>query len=138
MEYPYLGVPAINASLNNPHVAYNFSFTPRNLDEYEELLRNLRYFHLQISKDEIVEYYFMANYYQLRSVTYLNYDDFLKSVGGYRASIGNESLDFYIANQEKIIPKKELVEAMTNFISSNDFQLSRKHFRAPAINWLKD
>jgi len=135
MEYPYLGIPAINASLNNPHCAYSFSRTPQNAREYEEIILNLQDFRIEIKREEIIEYYFMANYYQLRSVTYLDYSGFIQSVGGYRASIGSSNLDFYLANPDKRIPRLELMEAMSNFISSNDLQLSRKHFSNPSINW---
>ncbi|MCX6116139.1 MAG: hypothetical protein NT027_01245, partial [Proteobacteria bacterium] len=33
MEYPYFGVPVINASENNPHVSFDFSITPRDKNE---------------------------------------------------------------------------------------------------------
>lgn len=33
-EYSALGIPVINASLNNPHVAYDFNIHPKNIEEY--------------------------------------------------------------------------------------------------------
>ena len=41
IEYALLGVPVINASVNNPHKNYNFNLHPKNLSEYENLLCNL-------------------------------------------------------------------------------------------------
>ncbi len=37
-EFPYLGVPSVCAS-DNPHVAYNFTVTPKSITEYTELIR---------------------------------------------------------------------------------------------------
>ena len=49
MEYPLLGVPVINASKKNPHAAYNFSVTPKNVYDFEKLILNLEDFYKNIS-----------------------------------------------------------------------------------------
>lgn len=128
MEYPYMGVPAINASLNNPHASFNFSCTPDSKESYEKILHNLDSFTWEINKNEVLDYYFMANIYQLRSLIYFDHDAFLAAIGSYRKSIGVETLDFYLDNPEMRIPRTDLREALSNFIQSGDYQLSRKHF----------
>ena len=49
-EYPYFGIPAINASLNHPHINYNFSVTPKNKNEYLRLIKNLSLLKYKIKK----------------------------------------------------------------------------------------
>ena len=60
-EYAALGIPVINASLNNPHIAYSFNLHPKNINEYEEIIRSIDKIDLNINKNEVYEYYFMKN-----------------------------------------------------------------------------
>ncbi|WP_182186206.1 hypothetical protein [Pectinatus frisingensis] len=39
-EYPLLGVNVINAG-NNPHIAYNFNYNPKTIEEYDKIILNL-------------------------------------------------------------------------------------------------
>ena len=55
----------INASKNNPHMNYNFNFSPQSIDEYEKLILNIKNIKININKNEIYEYYFMRNYITL-------------------------------------------------------------------------
>jgi hypothetical protein len=128
MEYPYLGVPVINASKNNPHVAYNFSLTPSSKEEYEEILKGLEYFEPKINLEEIVEYYFMAHIYELQSLFYIDYATYLENIGGYSNSIGVESLSYFLINTQERISDRNLILAMRNFISSKNYRLERIHY----------
>ncbi len=125
MEYPYLGVPVINASQNNPHVSYNFSFTPSSKEEYEEMLKCLDDFKPEINLEEIVEYYFMAHIYDLQSIFYFNYAGYLENVGGYTNSIGVESLSYFLNNTKERISDRHLIVAMRNFINTDKYRLER-------------
>ena len=128
MEYPYLGVPVVNASRNNPHVSYNFSFTPSSKEEYEEMLRDLEDFEPEINLEEIVEYYFMAHIYELKSLFYSNYDKYLENVGGYSNSIGVESLKYFLNHTKERISDRHLILAMRNFINNKNYKLERIDF----------
>lgn len=69
MEYPLLGIPVINASPNNPHSAYSFSYHPKDLVEYKNLVRSV--VNLKApggeEKREVEEYYFMRHVHNSRS-----------------------------------------------------------------------
>jgi hypothetical protein len=67
-EYPFLGVPVLLSSINNPYVNYNFNIKPKNFSEYDKILKSLDKQFLQkeknkINKKEIYEYYFMNYIY---------------------------------------------------------------------------
>jgi len=128
MEYPYFGVPVINASINNPHVNFGFSLTPKSRSHYEETLMNLSGLDVQIDKEEIYQYYFMANLNPLRSVIFRNYDEFVSYVGGYSNAIGIDSVSFWLKKPEARIPEEQLDDAIQEFILSKDFRLSKNHF----------
>ena len=84
-EYAYHGIPVINASYNNPQVAYKFNFHPRNKVEYEKLLLNLPSItkKLTISKKDIQEFYFMRHIYQDRNWLFDNPSDMISNIGGW-------------------------------------------------------
>jgi hypothetical protein len=128
MEYPYFGIPVINASRNNPHVAFNFSHTPDSREDYEHILLDLQNFSIDIDVNEIFEFYFMAHVYPLRSIIFRDYDRFIAQVGGYSQAIGLDAVKFWLDNPEERIPSKELDLALRNFIKSKDFQFSKNHF----------
>ena len=83
MEYPILGVPVINASLANPHSAFNFSFTPKSVDEYEKTILNLGHELPKIGNDDPYAYYYMRFIHEKKNWMYKNHKSYLQEVGGY-------------------------------------------------------
>lgn len=79
-EYAALGIPVINASLNNPHIAYNFNCHPKNIDEYLDILRSLNDINLNIDINEIYEYYYMKHMHSNNDWLFDNYTNFIESV----------------------------------------------------------
>lgn len=128
MEYPALGIPVINASRNNPHVNYDFSVTPKNITEYESLIRNLSSYSFQINKSEIYEYYYMAHLFNPKSWIYYDYDLFLEDIGGYEKSVSNQVFTEFLRNSPNRRPLFEINSALDKFLVSGDFRLARQHF----------
>jgi hypothetical protein len=128
MEYPALGVPVINASLNNPHVGYSFSITPKNYTDYEQLIMNLQGYKYEIDKSQIYEYYFMAHLLNPKSWIYHDYELYLADIGGYVNSVSNKVYAEFLRNSHNRRGVSELKAAISNFIHSDDFRLSQHHF----------
>jgi hypothetical protein len=63
-EYPAMGVQVVNAGFN-PHVAFDFTWTPKDLKEYESWLLDLASLHKHVDLNEIYKYYFMTYYFCL-------------------------------------------------------------------------
>lgn len=76
-EYPYFGIPVINASNYNPHNAFNFNYCPKTINEYNKLIDNIQNlkFDKEIYRSEIYEYYF-CNFLK----DYYLFDDHIKIV----------------------------------------------------------
>lgn len=71
-EYPLFGIPVINASSKNPHMAYNFSYNPSSIKKYEYLIKNVKNLkdNFYNYKKEIYEYYYvrmMSEYHLFRN-----------------------------------------------------------------------
>jgi len=57
-EAPLLDIEVINADINNPVSAYNFTYTPKDLTEFEFYIKNLDKLEKKYDLSEIYEYYF--------------------------------------------------------------------------------
>jgi len=88
-EYAAMGITVINASLTNPHIGYDFNIHPSSRKEYINLLLNLTdKVKIEISNNDIYEFYYMRHYY-------FNTSDWLLL-----------NRDFYIKNSNKLMSSK--------------------------------
>ena len=60
-EYAAMNIPVINASLNNPHIAYDFNVNPKTRENYQKILKNLKNIKHNINVEDVYEYYFMKH-----------------------------------------------------------------------------
>jgi hypothetical protein len=118
LECAYWKIPVINASINNPHISYNFNAHPKNITELEDFITNYKKLNLDYSKDQLYEYYYMSylsNFYF--------YDDELynhESISDQSVLSYSRWLDYY--NNKK---DRHLREKISAFIDSNDFRMRR-------------
>jgi|688.fasta_scaffold49490_5 hypothetical protein len=96
-EYPLFNIPVINASINNPHIKYKFNIHPRNLKEYKKILLNLNSVNLKIKKNEVYEYYYMANLFKQDNLSLVNYNQIIKYVGGYKFQFTSKVYKYWVS-----------------------------------------
>lgn len=126
-EYAALGIPVINASPSNPHIAYDFNFHARTIEEYRSLLLNLDRLDLKINKQKIYEYYFMRHIFSTEDIFFKNYDRAVDDLGGYYGQFEPKVYDRWL---EDWSPERHraIVEAMRRFIRSGDFRMDYRHY----------
>lgn len=130
MEYPYLGRTVVNASRSNPHVAYDFSITPRDKSHYEEIIRNLRkYCSIKVNREEILEYYFMHNIQGLQSWVFRDQAKLLDEIGGYNASNSSRIYSYFLDTLNRW-DNAEYEHAIKAFLNSKEIRLGSNHFMA--------
>jgi len=61
-EFAYLGVPVVNAG-DNPHIAYDFNFHPKTVDEYAGFIERADRLKIEVNKTDIEEFYYMNNFH---------------------------------------------------------------------------
>lgn len=130
-EYAALGVPVINASACNPHVAYDFNIHPKSVEEYGYILRNLKSLDVKIDRDEVYEYYFMNFIYNTENWLFNDYSKMIKTLGGYSEQFTPRVYDYFL-REWSVGRHKEILETLENFVESGDFRL-RQVERAPEI-----
>jgi hypothetical protein len=125
-EYAALGVPVINCSLCNPHIAYNFNMHPKSVEEYRQLLLNLDSLSFEIDKRQVYEYYYMKNIYNSSDLFFNSYEDTVKELGGYMAQFTDAVYEKWM---EEWTPNKHqsITSAIQAYIRSDDFRMDSKY-----------
>ncbi len=123
VEYALLGVPVINASINNPHKNYNFNLHPKDLNEYEKLLTNLDKINLKIDKNEIYEFYFMRHIFVDKDWLIKDRKEMLKKIDGYDNLFTYKMYKYWLSNfNDK--HHLDIMKKIENFIISDDLCLN--------------
>lgn len=123
-EYPLHGIPVVNASTVHPHIAFDFTVTPRSLEEYIEILGNLENLRLSNVREETLRYYFVKNIYYTPNIFF---DDYQGQIRNALPRNSAKALDSWI-RQWGDSKHAMLVEALDNFVTSRDDRLCWQHF----------
>ena len=121
-EFAALGVPVVNASLNNPHIAYNFNLHPKSVDEYRETLRNLEQINLKIDINEVYEYYFMKHLYKSSNWLFDNYEKMQEELGGYYEQYSPKIYEAWML-ELSFAKHAGILEKLDIFVDSGEYRL---------------
>ena len=126
-EYPALGVQVLNAGFN-PHIAYDFNWHARSLQEYEHYLRNLHTLSKQIRIEEMYEFYFV--HYRLcriDDIIFPSYFDYCQTVPWYELGSSNSFHAFITQfSQER---HKNIIARIGEFIDSKRHHMFELNFK---------
>lgn len=126
-EYAALGVPVINASMNNPHIAYDFNLHPKIVEEYRRLLMAPELWNIVIDKQQIYEYYFMRHIYNTENLFFEDSKRMIDELGGYDAqftpAVYQKWLDEWSMEKHQTI-----LLSLQKFIKSGDFRMDYTHY----------
>ncbi len=111
MEYAYHGVPVINASPNNVHIAFDFNLHPKSIGEYEALLLSLEKLSLNIPKEQILDYYFLKNFVFHQSWIWSSLEEMTVGIGGDNMLSTNEILNYFFKVYSPELEAKALKNA---------------------------
>lgn len=121
-EYAALGVPVINASLNNPHIAYDFNLHARDVDHYRGLLENIEKLEFSIDQRQVYEYYFMRNIYNTENLFFEDYDCAIADIGGYDEQFTPAIYKKWLAKWSSS-RHADIVKALHKFAQSKEFRM---------------
>ena len=116
-----LGVPVINASSNNPHVAYTFNLNPDSVVEYKKMLLDLENLNFSPQKDEVYEYYYMRNIYNTENLFFRNYQKTIELIGGYKFQFTHEIYQRWISEFDHNLHYL-IIDKVKRFIESGSFR----------------
>ena len=122
-EYAAMGISVVNASVNNPHVAYNFNCHPKSIKEYEDVLLNLDTLKINIKHEEVCEYYFMKNIYNNENWLFRDYQAMIKKMGGYKEQFSSKIYDYWLNEWDEELDNK-VMQRLRNFLSSQQYRMN--------------
>ncbi len=127
-EIPFFGIPIINASLNNPHINYNFNIHPKNKKELEKIIINFNKYRkkLKINKNEMYEYYFMRNIYYDKNWIMNTHNKMIKEIG-YWGQWTYKMYEYWLKNFNKKKHEK-LISSLEKYIKSNEYRLKNSEY----------
>lgn len=126
-EYAALGIPVINASQNNPHIAYDFNLHVKDVADYRRLLIGLDQLNFAIDKQQVYEYYFMRYIFNTEDLFYSRYNTKLDEPCNYDQQFTPVAYDQWL---DEWTPEKHqaIISALQSFIKSGDFRMDYKHY----------
>ena len=126
-EYAALGVPVINASQNNPHIAYDFNLHAKDIEDYRRLLMGLDQLDFIIDRQQVYEYYFMRHIYSTEDIFFNSYKTTIGELGGYDEQFTPAVYDKWLNewNPEK---HQVIISALQAYIQSGDFRMDYRHY----------
>jgi len=127
VEYPYFNIPVINASINNPHINYNFNFNPKSKKDYKSILKRLNKIkNRKYSKKEIYEYYFMRNIFTDKNWLINDLSKMVKFVGGYDGMWSSKFYEYWIRHLN-IKKHQNIIKSIENLIASRENFININH-----------
>ena len=126
-EYAALGVPVINASMNNPHIAYDFNLHARDVEHYRELLENLDSLDFSINQRAVYEYYFMRFIYNTENIFFENYGRVIDELGCRNAQFTPAIYEKWVAEWSPL-RHEEITKALHDFLRSGEFRMNETFY----------
>jgi len=126
-EYAYHNIPVLTGSRNCPTYDYDFNIHSSSKKEFADKVKNLRNIKIDIDRNQVLEFYFMASVYRNNDIfTNYAYSDFLKRNENWEALFSDKIYDFFVRNWNEVDHKKKL-KCIENFFKSGDYYLDYKH-----------
>jgi len=122
-EYASMGIPVINASLKNPHIAYNFNLHPVDVEDYRKMLTHLDELGLEIKNEEVCEFYYMRHLHYSWDLFFASYTGTLEELGGSKGLLSSDVYRLWL--REWTLEKHQSIcENFEEFIESGKFRMT--------------
>ena len=126
-EYAYYNIPVLTSSKNCPTHDYDFNIHSNSKKEFEDKVKNLKNIKIDIDRNKVLEFYFMASVYRNHDMlTNYAYSNFLNKNQNWEALFSDKIYDFFVRNWNEVDHKKKL-NCIENFFKSGDYFLDYRH-----------
>jgi len=123
LEYAAKNITVINASLNNPHISYNFNIHPKSKEELKDLIFNLsKHVNADLFSDDIYKCYFMKYLFYDHNIFFSNFKSAERQIGGYESLFSSKIYDHWINYFTPTIQNKIELN-LKKFILSGEYKI---------------
>ncbi|TRZ93416.1 MAG: hypothetical protein D4R84_10355 [Rhodocyclaceae bacterium] len=117
----------INASQNNPHIAYDFNLHAKDIEDYRRMIMGLNQLDFAIDKQQVYEYYFMRYIFNTKDLFFDSYGKTIDKLGGYEQQFTPAAYEQWL---DEWTPEKHqaITSALESFIQTGDFRMDYRHY----------
>ncbi len=123
LEYAAKNITVINASLNNPHISYDFNIHPKSKEELKSIILNLKnYINLNLFSDDVYKCYYMKYLYHNYNIFFHDFKAVEKLLGGYDNLNSSKIFDHWMNGLTPNIHTK-IKSKLQKFILSKEYKM---------------
>ena len=123
IEYAAKNITVINASLNNPHISFDFNIHPKSKEELKNIIFNLSsYINKNRFSEDVYKCYYMKYLHHDFNIFFSNFEDVQMQMGGYNSLFSSKIYDYWISNFTPEIQNKIELN-LKKFILSGEYKL---------------
>ena len=123
IEYAAKNITVINASLNNPHISFDFNIHPKSKEELKNIMFNLKsYVNKNLFSEDVYKCYYMKYLHHDFNIFFSNFDNVQKHMGGYNALFSSKIYNYWIDNYSPDRQSK-IEQNLETFIFSREYKL---------------
>ena len=123
IEYAAKNITVINASLNNPHISYDFNIHPKSKEEFKNIIFNLKtYINANLFSDDVYKCYYMKYRYHDYNIFFSNFESTMRQMGGYYSLFSSKIYDQWIGYYTPDIQNKIELN-LKKFVLSREYKI---------------
>tara|TARA_B100000902_G_scaffold397782_1_gene462568 strand:- start:445 stop:2094 length:1650 start_codon:yes stop_codon:yes gene_type:complete len=126
MEYPYLGIPAINGSMVTPY-NFKFNYNPKTIKELKMIILNLKKKKFKVNRKKILEIYFLRHIYYSNDWLYENMNELIQYCKEWQLVHINPAAYEFFLERSKSVYSKQKYDALKRFVNSKDYMFTFNH-----------
>ena len=123
IEYAAKNITVINASLNNPHISYDFNIHPKSKEDLKDIIFNLNnYVNLNLFSENVYKCYYMKYLNEKHDIFFSNYQSIINQIGGSSSPFSSKIYDRWIDYCTADIQTK-IEENLKKFVLSREYKI---------------
>ena len=124
LEYAARNITVVNASINNPHISFDFNIHPKSKEDLRKIILNLKkYVNANLSSDDVYKCYYMKYLHYKNDIFIADYKSVIDFMGGYYDALFTPKIyDFWIKYWSKDI-HSHINNSLKEFVLSGEYKM---------------
>lgn len=124
LEYAARNITVVNASINNPHISFDFNIHPKSKEDLRKIILSLeKHVNASLSSDDVYKCYYMKYLHYKKDIFIADYKSVIDSMGGYYNSLFTPKIyDFWIKYWSRDI-HSHINNSLKEFVLSGEYKM---------------
>jgi len=127
LEYAAKNITVVNASVNNPHISFNFNLHPKSKEELKNIILNLnKYIETELFSEDVYKCYYMKYLNYNHDIFIKDFKTVINNMGGYHNSLFTPKIyDFWVNYWTQDI-HVYTNQSLNEFVLSGEYKMKSK------------